>query len=385
MILCKRNGTTRPLANPKRYFIAHVVAVSFLAQQCFAFLIPTQRTSMRAIPLSAPKSLFMTSEESELSDSRNEIVTDNRAELELELEAFQKRQALKLSLLFQAKDAKRGFEATDDQKKNILDTIRQLSDLNPTKEPASAYYEDKYKSSKNGMSEDNGAAGPGPSLAGKWTLVYTNAPDIISLDPSLSSVAGGILPISIPPPPPSAKLGRIGQECKCDGGEESTISNVIEWKRPEWIGNILKGNTNTNTNTEGGSESGRVLQKIVCEAKSNPGKPFEVDLTLVGFELIGEESTSVNADANVNNGNDNGTGVGQRSFPLPGGLKVPSLSSLLNEGPAAILSNNPLSLRGPLKAPFGKFDIQFLDDEMRIIKTGQGYYAVNLRESQPWF
>mmetsp|Transcript_15525 Transcript_15525/g.22135 ORF Transcript_15525/g.22135 Transcript_15525/m.22135 type:complete len:85 (+) Transcript_15525:98-352(+) len=46
---------------------------------------------------------------------------------------------------------------------------------------------------------------------------------------------------------------------------------------------------------------------------------------------------------------------------------------------------NPLELRGPLKLPFGQFEILFLDRDMRIIKTGQGYLAVNIREEDDWF
>ena len=255
-----------------------------------------------------------------------------------ELALFQKRQALKLSLLFISQDTKRGFAASSSERQEVADIITELSELNPTTEPAAPYYEDKNYSYD------------GPSLSGKWTLIYTNAPDITSLDPSTSSSF-------IPAPPPSAKLGRIGQECD---PSQSTISNVIEWKRPDWLDSILK--------TDNASE-GRVIQKVVCEAKASPEKPNVVNLQLVGFELLGETGKD---DADTQ----------QPDSPFPW---LPSVSSLLNEGPAAIFSKNPVSLRGPLKAPFGQFEIKYLDDEMRIIKTGQGYYAVNMRESQPWF
>ncbi|OLP79064.1 COP9 signalosome complex subunit 8 [Symbiodinium microadriaticum] len=36
-----------------------------------------------------------------------------------------------------------------------------------------------------------------------------------------------------------------------------------------------------------------------------------------------------------------------------------------------------VNLRGPLSAPFGKFEILYLDEEIRIIRTGQGWYSVN--------
>jgi hypothetical protein len=170
-------------------------------------------------------------------------------------------------------------------------------------------------------------------------------------------------------------LGRIGQECDAD---QNTILNIIEWKRPDWLGNILnKSKTGNQQNGDNGDDidynKNRVLQKVVCEAIASPDKPFVVDLKLVGFELIGETDDSLTSSDTK----------GSIGFPsLPG---FPPLDSILNQGPAAILSKNPVSLRGPLKAPFGMFEVQYLDEEMRIIKTGQGYYAVNVRESEPWF
>ncbi len=256
---------------------------------------------------------------------------------------FGQRQVLKLSLLFQAQDTQRGFTASSSQRTEISDLISQLAQINPTKEPAAAYYDNKY-----GNSGDQE-----PNIAGKWTLAYTDAPDITSLDVSTSSLANSILPS----PPPAAQLGRIGQECNAS---KSTITNVIEWKRPGWVGDVL-----SRVNLESGNSDetkGRVLQKVVCEAKATPDKPNIVDLQLVGFDLVGETTTSA-ADSNG----------------------LPSISSLLNEGPAAIFSNAPVKLRGPLKAPFGKFEILYLDEDMRIIKTNQGYYAVNIREPKPWF
>lgn len=55
--------------------------------------------------------------------------------------------------------------------------------------------------------------------------------------------------------------------------------------------------------------------------------------------------------------------------------------------PAEFLEKNPVELRGPLKAPFGKFEVLYLDDRMRIIKTYQGFVAVNIRqdENDEWF
>lgn len=225
-------------------------------------------------------------------------------------------------------------------------TISELAKLNPSPEPAAAYYLPTSKSS--------GSSAKG--LAGKWTLVYTgklvefefnfhfphpsnklpckDAPDITSLD------ATG--PLS------TAKLGRVGQQC-----DPPRIANVIgefllrsnqfrhlhifcctEWTKPDWASDLPFS----------GSENSRVLQKVVCEGSASPSNPSTVDLKILGLELEGEGDS----------------------------------------GPASILGNNPVKLQGPLSAPFGKFDILYLDETMRITKTYQGFYAVNLRDDE-WF
>jgi len=162
-------------------------------------------------------------------------------------------------------------------------------------------------------------------------LIYTDAPDITSLD------SGG--PFS------TAKLGRIGQECN-----PPSIKNVIEWQRPDWAANLPFS----------GNESSRVLQKVCCEGVAKSDKT--VDLSIVGLEVNGRESSGENSST--------------------GGL----MDSVPN-GPSAFFESNPIELKGPLTAPFGKFDILYLDDGMRITKTYQGYYAVNTRISKEdeWF
>ena len=165
------------------------------------------------------------------------------------------------------------------------------------------------------------------TLAGKWTLIYTDAPDITSLD--------------IEGPFSTAKLGRIGQECN-----PPTIKNVIEWTRPDWPSFLPFS----------GKESSRVLQKVCCEGTASKDNPLAVDLKLVGLEISGEDGA---ADDNIN--------------------------PFRSNGPATLLEKNPVNLKGPLSAPFGKFEIIYLDDDMRITKTYQGFYAVNIRENTEWF
>ncbi len=242
---------------------------------------------------------------------------------------------LKQSLIELSQSTKRGFFASSSQRAEASDIIKNLALLNPTKEPAIAYYDSDVESSEYGNET--------PSIEGKWTLIYTNAPDITSLDPNTS-----LFPIKLPT---SAKLGRIGQECDAS---KSTISNVIEWKRPDWLSNIASASYSQNNDD-------RILQKVVCEAKAFPKEPNIVQLNLVGFELLGDTSSDRDSDTKNN-----------------------SILSTIMKGPAELLKRNPIQLKGPLKAPFGRFEILFLDEQMRIIKTGQGYLAVNIRDDI-WF
>lgn len=241
---------------------------------------------------------------------------------------------LKQSLIELSQSTKRGFFASSSQRAEASDIIKNLALLNPTKEPAIAYYDNDAKSSEYGMET--------PSIEGKWTLLYTNAPDITSLDPNTS-----LFPIKLPT---SAKLGRIGQECDAS---KSTISNVIEWKRPDWLSNMASNSQNDD----------RILQKVVCEAKAFPKDPNIVQLNLVGFELLGDTSSVQDKDSDKQSN---------------------TILSTIMKGPAELLKRKPIQLKGPLKAPFGRFEILFLDEQMRIIKTGQGYLAVNIRDDI-WF
>lgn len=224
---------------------------------------------------------------------------------------------LKEELIALASATRRGFSASRSDRNKAKQIINDLASNNPSDEPVAAYYE----------GGDNSAGGARPSLAGKWTLIYTDAPDITGLE-------GG--PFS------SAKLGRIGQECN-----PPSIKNVIEWQRPDWASSLPFS----------GGESSRVLQKVCCEGTATKEKPSTVDLKIAGLELSG-----------VNDGEDAGEGA-------------------FFNGPASFLESNPVKLQGLLTAPFGKFEILYLDDGMRITKTIQGFYAVNIRESKEdeWF
>eukprot|EP00984_Skeletonema_dohrnii_P001276 scaffold395_cov128-Skeletonema_dohrnii-CCMP3373.AAC.6 len=228
-------------------------------------------------------------------------------------------QLLKDDLVALASSTSRGFSASRKDRDKAKRIINELSKLSPTEEPAAAYYSDAQATSDDVV----------PSLAGKWTLIYTDAPDITSLD----------APVSI------QKLGRIGQEC-----DPPLIKNVIEWKRPDWASSLPFS----------GDEDSRILQRVVTEGASTPVDNPTVDLKLVGLEISG-----TNGSVKENSG---------------------LVNSLLN-GPAALFEQNPIKLQGPLKGPFGKFDILYLDDVMRITKTYQGYYAVNVRqeEGNEWF
>jgi len=227
---------------------------------------------------------------------------------------------LQKQLLKLATSTNRGFTASPSERKEAREIIFDLANYNPTAEPASPFY------NSTSLASDDGS----PTLAGKWTLVYTDAPDITGLD------IGG--------PLATAKLGRIGQECN-----PPYIKNVIEWKRPDWAG-VLPFS---------GTDQSRVLQKVVTEASASPDKPLMVDLKLAGIEVVGAGSSSSDKS-------------------LEEAIELDGL-------PAAWFQKNPLELKGPLTAPFGQFEILYLDDEFRIIKTGQNFLAVNIRNEENWF
>lgn len=158
--------------------------------------------------------------------------------------------ALLFSELQQLSEAtQRGFKATSVDRARANALISQLQALNPTSEPAAAFY-----SSQDAQS--NPAPGAA-SLLGRWRLVYTDAPDIIGLEAQQG---------------PLAELGRIGQECD---GIDRTIVNVISWRPARWL---REGQP-----TLLGRDS--VDQRIVLKASAVPSAPRRVNLFVEGFDL----------------------------------------------------------------------------------------------------
>jgi PAP_fibrillin len=230
---------------------------------------------------------------------------------------------LRQELLMLAERTDRGFQASARDRERARHLIFELATFNPTTEPASAYYTSTrhQRQQKDGNGE--------PSVQGKWTLLYTDAPDITGLDQS-----------------PFSALGRIGQEC-----DAPYIKNVIEWRRPAWAANLPLTGTNNS----------RVLQKVVTKATARSSSPTVVNLELSGLQIEADSAS-------------------------PAGT---SLSDAVQKNGlvAGLLQNRPVDWSGPGTAPFGMFEILYLDDDLRITKTGQNYVTVNKRvkEGEEWF
>mmetsp|Transcript_62108 Transcript_62108/g.74730 ORF Transcript_62108/g.74730 Transcript_62108/m.74730 type:complete len:333 (+) Transcript_62108:213-1211(+) len=230
-----------------------------------------------------------------------------------------------------AAETNRGFDATKSQQTRAKDLVSKLQSRNPTPEPASSYYATPPTTDYSTIGTSTT-----PTVAGKWTLIYTNAPDITGLDTSKN-------PFS------TAKLGRIGQECS-----PPFIKNVIEWKRPDWAKNLPFA----------GSDDTRILQKVVTKGLATPEEPLLVDLSVAGFELA---SGNGSIDTGLN------------------------LDIVQEEGwPASLLALNPIDSKVNESwntIPFGQFKVLFLDEELRIIETSQKFLAVNQRiaEGEGWF
>jgi hypothetical protein len=218
-------------------------------------------------------------------------------------------ESLKSELFALSRQTNRGFQAKSNDRARVQQLINELTILNPTREPARAYYDVK----KQPATESSTSTTTETSAAGKWTLIYTDAPDITGLQRT-SPFLG-------------AELGRIGQNC-----DPPFIENVIEWIRPTWLPDVFGG-------------PDRILQKVVTKGVATTAAV--VDLSASGIRLEPGASSS--------------------SSPW----QLPPLD----------LSNGLFTL------PFGRFQILYLDDELRIVRTGQNFVAVNrrLNASEEWF
>ena len=253
---------------------------------------------------------------------------------------------LKLDLAKLAERTKRGFTASADEKRKAIEIVESLKRFQSVPDPARSYYDPSATSSvtTGERSIENSSSSNSSSISGKWILIYTDAPDITGLDTSRN-------PFS------TAKLGRIGQECS-----PPYIKNVIEWLRPDWAKGLPFS----------GSDESRILQKVVTMGSATPAKPTFVELKVAGLEIEapGNGDTTNESVESSSNGNIMAEIIQSRGLP------------------AGILSMNPIDLKGPLNPPFGRFEILYLDDDLRIIRTSQNFLAVNRRiveKEDEWF
>ncbi|KAL3908028.1 MAG: hypothetical protein SGILL_008641, partial [Bacillariaceae sp.] len=227
--------------------------------------------------------------------------------------------------------------ASAQEKATIKDVIYELASYNPSKNPARAYYDESTSTIGSDDDYNDDASMVGGTISGKWNLIYTDAPDITGLDTSKNPLA-------------TAKLGRTGQDCN-----PPYIKNLIEWKRPDFA--------KTLNSPLSGSDDSRVLQKVVTSASASPSKPLLVDLKVAGLEVEsgGRESSAATTTPAANGISDIAERVQQQGIV------------------AGVLSVLPVDLKGPLNPPFGQFEILYVDQDMRAIRTYQNYLAVNRR------
>eukprot|EP00523_Entomoneis_sp_CCMP467_P000571 CAMPEP_0168756446 /NCGR_PEP_ID=MMETSP0724-20121128/20618_1 /TAXON_ID=265536 /ORGANISM="Amphiprora sp., Strain CCMP467" /LENGTH=261 /DNA_ID=CAMNT_0008805151 /DNA_START=25 /DNA_END=806 /DNA_ORIENTATION=+ len=231
-------------------------------------------TAAAAAFVQLPGSLLENSRQNALSTIENDTTdwngpfsssssTENSVFLEV-------REKLKADLEALAFRTERGFKATDQERTEARHLIFQLSECNPTPEPLSSYYNNDDDSCDHENSNNKYA-----TLQGDWSLIYTDAPDILGLDSNNDS-SSSLLQL--------ATLGRIGQQC-----DPPYIRNVIEWLRPAWADALPLA----------GTEQSRVVQKVVTQAQALPEAPRRCTLTLVGLEI----DTDDDENSNVNNSN----------------------------------------------------------------------------------
>jgi PAP_fibrillin len=245
------------------------------------------------------------------------------------------RDDLKEELMDISRQSSRGFQATRSQRQRATAILEDLSRLNPSQNPAREYYPNP---------DVGGSSPPSSSLCGKWTLIYTDAPDIVGLG------APNVL----------SELGRIGQEC-----DPPFIKNVIEWKRPSWSTDLL---SSLLPSVGGSALPKRILQKVITKARASADEPLRVQLDVAGLQVsFDEETTWSSKDSDRNEGAPKAQTRGLLGSYLP---------------------NSIVDVQGPLSLPFGEFRVLYLDEEFRAIRTFQGYVAVNVRiqsTADAWF
>ena len=330
----RKRKDTADMRTSNRISFAAAVAVGLFSVASTAFQPPTKIASDSNPFLSCADTVETRLFES-LEDAVVELPTTKTENTEIA--------NIKSNLFQLAERTKRGFNASADDKRKAKELAESLQRLGSVPDPASSYYDPSATSSVTAGAIES--KGPSSTISGKWTLIYTDAPDITGLDTSRN-------PFS------TAKLGRIGQECN-----PPYIKNVIEWLRPDWAKPLPFS----------GSDDSRILQKVVTTGSATPAKPTFVELKVAGLELEAGANEVTTNDNNDNSGND----------------KNNLVENIQSSGlPAGILSANPIDLKGPLNPPFGRFEILYLDDELRAIRTSQNFLAVNRRiasKEDEWF
>lgn len=302
--------------NTKGLYIFVVSSAAVLLSDLSAAFLPKQQLLSKMVPSTVGTVLFESTEGAVTEISPVAVISEV--------------ETLKSELMDLADRTKRGFTSSRDDKRKAKEIVESLQRFQTIPDPASSYYDPSATSSVSAGDNDTSNT----SISGKWTLIYTDAPDITGLDTSRN-------PFS------TAKLGRIGQECS-----PPYIKNVIEWVRPDWAKDLPFS----------GSDDSRILQKVVTSGSATPSKPTFVDLKVAGLELM----------AGSSDGDSSNVAETIQSQGLPAGL----------------LSINPVDLKGPLNPPFGRFEILYLDEEFRAIRTSQNFLAVNRRivnEEDEWF
>lgn len=211
-----------------------IIITACLTQRVAPFSLPRVGTSSRCAPI--PKRLRV---------YRQDLVRMVQSDVQESSEASNQVHALISKLLTECESCDRGFNATKSQQDSIRQLISEIKIYNPTKEPATSFYPDSMASNKDSEA----------SLDGQWTLLWTDAPDILALKNQS----------------PLSEVGDIGQNYL---SREQKIENVIQWKPKEWV----KASVGVCRNDD-------VEQRVVLRGKASPNNPSRVELSLEGIDV----------------------------------------------------------------------------------------------------